>query len=76
MYEKEQKTRPLFSALSPFISSFQLERTHPLATEKRENPPCIMHKGIMNDSSSTSLEKQRQGLEIFIFISDLFELVM
>lgn len=29
----------------------------------------------MNDSSSTSLEKQRQGLEIFIFISDLFELV-
>ena len=60
----KQKTRPPFITLSHHISSFLLECTLPLALRRRENPPCIMHKGIMNDSSGTILEERRPSLDL------------
>ena len=68
---RQKKTRPFFSTLSAPISSFQLECTLPLAMQRRENPLCIMHKGIMNDSSGTSLEEQSQSLETFFYLGSV-----
>lgn len=62
---KSIKTRPLFSTLSPLISGFRPEYALLRIAQKREILLYIMHKGIMNDSVDTSLEKQRQTLETF-----------
>lgn len=64
---REQKTKGLLS--SPYrLSSAAYSQSVPISLHEPENPLCIIHKGIINDSSGTTLEELRESLEI-LFLS-------
>lgn len=72
--EKQAKNKRQGLLSSPYhISSDAFSQSVPFSSQKRENPPCIMHKGIMNDSSGASLKECTQSLGILSFFLSILD---